>query len=70
MLNENAKLGDKTASEAFRAGQGTEALALANPIPNTSRGIALRYTHGTLALAVLHLVCFNAAQIVHITSGV
>lgn len=30
MLNEHAKLGEKTASEAFRAGQGTEVLTLAS----------------------------------------
>ena len=30
MLNEHAELGDKTASEAFRAGQGTQVLALAS----------------------------------------
>ena len=30
MLNEHAELGDKTAAEAFRAGQGTEVLALAS----------------------------------------
>jgi hypothetical protein len=30
MLNEHAELGDKTASEAFRAGQGTKVLALAS----------------------------------------
>ena len=32
MLNEHAELGDKTASEAFRAGQGTEVLALASRV--------------------------------------
>ena len=30
MLNEHAELGEKTASEAFRAGQGTEVLTLAS----------------------------------------
>ena len=30
MLNEHAELGDKTASEAFRTGQGTQVLALAS----------------------------------------
>ena len=32
MLNEHAELGDKTASEAFRAGQGTQVLALASRV--------------------------------------
>ena len=32
MLNEHTELGDKTASEAFRAGQGTEVLALASRV--------------------------------------
>ena len=32
MLNEHAELGDQTASEAFRAGQGTEVLALASRV--------------------------------------
>lgn len=32
MLNEHAELGDKTASEAFRAGQGTKVLALASRV--------------------------------------
>lgn len=32
MLNEHAELGDKTASEAFRAGQGSEVLALASRV--------------------------------------
>ena len=32
MLNEHTELGDKTASEAFRAGQGTQVLALASRV--------------------------------------